>query len=73
MGRNDYYKNSLNVYLVHTMALYKKAARYTLRKKSLYDPYLKFLDFSQLLVADTPEDLCFDIFEKGHILMPLSG
>ena len=25
-----------------------------LLKKSAYDPYLKFLDFSQLLVADTP-------------------
>ena len=25
-----------------------------LLKKSAYDPYLKFLDFSQLLVVDTP-------------------
>ena len=25
-----------------------------LLKKSSYNPYLKFLDFSQLLVADTP-------------------
>ena len=30
-----------------------------LLKKSSYNPYLKFLDFSQLLVADTPMNFFF--------------
>ena len=30
-----------------------------LRKKSSDNPYLKFLDFSRLLVADTPIKKCF--------------
>ena len=32
---------------------------FPLLKKSSYNPYLKFLDFSQLLVADTPMKFFF--------------
>ena len=40
-----------------------------LLKKSSYNTYLKFLDFSQLLVADTPMIFFFNIF----YLHPLSA
>ena len=45
---------------------------YTLVKKSLRDPYLKLLDFSQLLVADTLQKCVYQKFSL-HPLTALMG
>ena len=43
---------------------------WTLLKKSLADPYLKFLNFSQLLIADTPMNLfTTDLFYPVEALL----
>ena len=40
----------------------------SLLKKSSGNPYLKILDFSQLLVADTPIKFCFrKILRVGYV------
>ena len=44
---------------------------YTLLKKSLGDPYLKLLDFSQLLVADTLQKFLYQIFSLHPLTAPL--